>query len=319
MTLFRRLHWMLVLALVAGIACVCPQAWGEEGAPPAPGDEDEGGQPAKFLPVSFDIEYTMVSDYIWRGVNLSEYHGEGREKLNHQLDVSATAKLKDLGLADFGAVTVGVWFEYFQGNEAQDPGADHKLQEIDYTVSWAYEVRDTALTVEAGWIAYHYPHATDDAHETFEVYGKVSLDDSVLFETDEPLLSPSVAYYYDYDLVNAGMLIAAVKHEFALDDLAQGTPVLRDITLTPNAAIILDNRYLDKAIGPAAGHSTHRSTRLSSFDIGIEAGYDLGKALDLPEDAGKFKLSLFANYSHGLYRDLLANEFYGGLKLGWEW
>lgn len=329
MVLFTRLHWMVVLALIVGVAGLAAPAWGQESvllaaaggdeAPDGAAPAEDADEPVKSLPVEFTIDYVLVTDYVWRGINLSEYRGEGREKLNHQLDLSATANLKDLGLPDFGSVTLDVWFEYYVGNESLDAAADNKLQEVDYTVAWEYEIPKTPLTVEAGWIAYVFPHAGGKAHESFEVYGRVGLDDSKLFGTEDPVLSPSVAYYYDYDSVKAGFLITTIEHEFAMDDLARGAAVLRDITLTPAASFILDNRYLDKAIGPAPGHSRHKSTSLSSVDVGVEAGYDLGKALDLPDDCGSLKLSVFANYSHPLRRDLLANEFYGGLRIGWKW
>ncbi len=38
-------------------------------------------------PLSVTLSYWLVSDYIFRGINYSEYAGEGREKPNHQLEV----------------------------------------------------------------------------------------------------------------------------------------------------------------------------------------------------------------------------------------
>ena len=36
-------------------------------------------------PVTLDVTYSLYSDYIFRGINFSEYAGEGREKFNHQV------------------------------------------------------------------------------------------------------------------------------------------------------------------------------------------------------------------------------------------
>ena len=324
MILWHRLRWTLVLALILGVTAVSDSAWGE-----APDDDAPVGQDnsAKLLPATFRIKYTLVTDYIWRGLNFSEYAGEGREKLNHQLDISATAALKDLGLPDFGNVTVGAWCNYYVGYEAQNPGpptnASNKFMEFDYTVSWEYEIPDTHLTVAAGWVAYNFPHLAGDPHLTFEVFGKVTLNDGFIFGQKDPILSPSLAYHWDYDLVNAGVLIGAIKHKFALDELTEGMPVVRYMTLTPSASIILDNRYLDKAVAAAPGGAPtgHNATTLSSAEVGLELAYDLSKAMDMDdEEYGSLKLAVFANLSMPLARqELLADEFYGGVSLGWEW
>ena len=319
----RSVCWMMALALIVGLVAVAP-ALGEETTWLAAAEADAapasgGGKSSNPLPVTFGVEYTVVSDYIWRGFNLSEYGGEGREKANHQLDVSASAALKDLGLPDVGKISADVWFQFYGGYEALNPAADNNLQEIDYTIAWEYDLPDTPLTIGLGWIAYQNPHLSGDAHETFEIFGSIAMNDGFLFDQDDPVLNPSVAYYYDYDLVNAGVLVAAIKHEFALDEIAEGTRIIRDITLTPHALIIYDNRYIDKRLDAAGAPTGNKSNKFSSAEVGVEAGYDLGNALDIPADAGKLNLSVFINASHGMRRRVMADELYGGMKVGWEW
>ena len=125
MILFRRVNWMLVLALIVCVTATTRPVWIAEG---------EAEEAIKPLPVKVGIEYKLVTDYVWRGINLSEYRGEGREKINHQIDLNAKVKLEDLGLPDVGWVKAGVWFQIFQGNESQNPGppthADNNLQEV---------------------------------------------------------------------------------------------------------------------------------------------------------------------------------------------
>ena len=336
MILRHTLRCTLALALVLGVAAVSHSALGEE--PPAGDVPVVQGDSSKMLPVTIGLKYTLVSDYVWRGLNLSEYPGEGREKLNHQLDITATTKLKDLGLADFGAVTLGVWTNYYLGYESQNPGpspggvpnpagttnASNKFMEFDYSVSWEYDIPDTPLTVAAGWIAYNYPHLAGDAHLTFEVFAKVALDDGFIFGQKDPVLSPSLTYYYDYDLVDAGVLVGTIKHKFALDELTEGMPVVRYMTITPSASIILDNRYMDKnsTVVASPGHGAHKSTTLSSVEFGLAVGYDLSKALDMHESSGKLELTVFTNYSRPLAREefiWLDDVIYGGISLGWEW
>jgi len=318
MILLRKMHWMLVLAFIVSSAATTRPAWSAE---------DEAAESGNPLPMTFGIEYTLVTDYVWRGINRSEYRGEGREKINHQFDLGAKTRFEDLGLPDIGALKVGAWFEFYVGNESQNPGpppagtfdADNKLQEARYMIAWMHEIPDTPVTVEAGWIAYNFPHASGDAHLTFEIYGKVAVNDGFLFDQDEPILSPTLAYYYDYDLVEAGMLVGTIEHEFALDELVEGTPVIRDITLTPDAALYFDNRYLDKSAVGRAARRSGKSSSFSSVDVGLTAAYDVGKAMDMPEEYGTLTFSVFANYSWGFRRQLLADEFYGGFKVGWKW
>ena len=327
MILLRRLHWMLMLALILGVTVASGPAWGEESillaaaeekAPPA--DEKPAAKEAEKAAKSgftFGIDYALVSDYVWRGINRSEYAGEGREQLNHQLGISVKSAMKDLGLPDVGAVKLSAWFQYYLGNESTtfDPGADHKLQEIVYTLAWQHEIPDTPLTVAAGLIGYNNVHTATDLHYTFEVFGKVILDDGALLGQDEAVFSPSLAYIWDFDAVNAGVAVAAIEHKFALDDVAEE---LQGITVTPSAAIILDNRYIDKRLASAGAPTGHKSTTLSSWQFGLVGSYDLGSALELDSD---LTVSLFANFSNALSRSelpVLNDEFFGGLKIGWS-
>ncbi len=332
MILLRRLHWMLMLALILGVIVASGPAWGEESillaaaeeeAPPADKKpaEKEAAKPAKPLdPFTIGVEYTLVSDYIWRGVNLTEYAGEGRESLVHQVGVSAKAALKDLGLPDVGAVKLDALFHFYQGNEATtfNPTADDKLMRADYTVTWICPIPDTPLTVAGGWRALNWRHFPVDELTT-EVFAKVILNDGFLLGQDDGVFNPSLAYVYDYDLVNAGVAVAAIDHKFSLDDVAEE---LQGITVTPSAFIILDNRYLDSFLEAVGGNVStgHKATTFSSWQFGLTGSYDLGSALEMDSD---LTVSLFANFSQGLARRERAvglnDEFFGGLKIGWSW
>ena len=57
---------------------------------------------------------------------------------------------------------------------------------------------------------------------------------------------------------------------------------------------------------------------------GLEVGYDLGKALGLPEQYGSVSLTGFLNYSDAVADNSsgfanLNDEFWGGFSIGWEW
>ena len=89
--------------------------------------KEKAEPPAKKCPFKFVIDYTLISDYVFRGVNLSEYPGEGREKPNHQLNVNP-----EFDLGSYGAFGAVFWFEWFAGQEQLTPGYGHEIQEIDY-------------------------------------------------------------------------------------------------------------------------------------------------------------------------------------------
>lgn len=260
----------------------------------------------KLVPITFGIDYTLVSDYVWRGANLSEYAREGRERPNHQVGVSASLDLKK-----FGTVGVSAWWEWYGGQKAMAPGSDTHLQEVDYAVNWSYDIKDAGVEVELGWIAYTFPNVGNDGYSSYEVYGKLSFDDGKWFGLDEGILNPYIAYYYDVDVVEAGWLEVGVSHEFKLSD---DKPVLKDLTVTPSVVLGVDNRYWDKA-----GGTNHKSTKLGAILYGMEVSYDLSGALDVPEKYGSLNLTGFVNFSDAIREELLNDEFYGGIKIAYEW
>jgi len=321
----KRTITILVVFLAAGV-CLAEETTDEARRPPTTwlaavqadaaspaAVADEGS--ANPYPIALGVEYTVVSDYIWRGANFSEYTGEGREKLNHQLDVSLSADLKDLGLTDFGSITFDAWFEWYEGQRTMAPGSETSMQEVDYTLSWAYDVPKTPVSVELGWSAYTFPNAGGDGYSSYEVFASVGLNDGKLFGQDEGVLNPSVKYNWDYDLVKAGSLVVGIEHEFALAGMAPTMPILKDMTITPSASFLVDNRYWDKAIGGTG----HKSTRLAAIEYGLAAGVDLNSALGIPAKYGAFSVSAFVNFSDALRDDLLNDEFYGGASFGFEW
>lgn len=262
----------------------------------------------KPIPLSVAVDYTLVSDYIWRGVNLSEYRGEGRERPNHQMNVALSY---DTG--DYGSINAAFWFEWFSGQRQLTPGCESDLQEVDYSLSWSYVVKPLATKVEAGWFAYQFPQSSGDLQTTYEWFIGLSFDDSKLFGTESGVLNPTVKYYYDVDLVEGGQYLElGISHDFALASLGcDKTPILKDVTITPSALLSVDHRYFTS------------STQLSSLLYGLAFGYDLGKALCMPQRCGSLKLTGFLNYSQalGLKDDVSGcqDEFFGGVRVGYAW
>ena len=272
----------------------------------------------KPIPVGFYLDYTLTTDYIWRGINMSEYRGEGREKLNHQFTAGVTYDTGDFGTIDFSA-----WFEWYGANSKVGAPTDGNLQEVDYTIAWTYDLSRLCPSVPVeltlGWIGYDFPQFSDDAGFTNEYFIGLALDDQKLLGEGWFALNPTVTYYQDIDDVGAfgqgSWLEFGISHEFALAGCPTmgSIPVVKDLTVTPSFTLTMDIGYL------GAG------TRVATNQYGLEVGYDLGKALNLPKQYGSLSVTGFLNYSDAVTDDTtnfgpnLQDEFWGGVSVGWEW
>ncbi len=288
-----------------------------EKAPPAP----EGAAPewTKPIPLSFGVDYTVVSDYVWRGINLSEYAGERREKLNHQVNLSFSLDTKDLcgKGSNFGEFGGSIWFEWFVGQEHLTTDSDSNLQEVDFTAYWKYAIEKIGTTVELGWINYHFPRSSGDADNTSDLYVKVSFDDSLVF--GKPILNPYIAYYHDIDDVQAGWLEMGVSHDFVLKDMGcEKCCILKDLTVTPSLVLGVDHRYYDKV---GLGGDGGVGTRLGAINYGLTFTYDLSGALNMSPQCGSIALKGFINYSQPFHdEDTLVNDIlYGGVTVSYSW
>lgn len=283
---------------------------------PASGEWPPAIEPEKNSPISVSLDYTIVSDYIFRGVNFSEYPGEGREKLNSQLGVGFEIDTAKLGtnLGTFGFTFWGEWYADQVSALNTPTGSGTSLQEVDYTINWSYEISELFTTVELGWIAYTYPQLGGDAHYTHEWYVSLGFDDSTLFGTEQSVLKPYVAYYWDMDDVDGCWLEWGISHDFALAEMGiDDAPVLQDITVTPSFVMGIDNGRWSS------------SMRLANMRYGIDVGYDISSALNIPQEYGRIGLNLFVYFSDAIYDNgpvtltNLNDEFWGGMKLSYAW
>jgi hypothetical protein len=272
---------------------------------------DAAPRASKPIPLTVSVNYTLVTDYVFRGINFSEYRGEGREKLNHQLGVAAAYDTGKLG--KFGAMA---WFEWYADQERLTPGCGDHLQEVDYILYWSYPIEPLATTVETGWIGYTFPQVAGHERCTNEWYVMLSLDDGRLFGTKNNVLNPYVAYYLDLDLFHAGSWLEfGVSHDFALSEMGcKDVPVLKDLTITPSFVLGYDHRYLNKAAGFG-----REASRLGNLQYGLTFTYDLRRALKLPEWVGALSLAAFLKFSDAVRDDVINDEFWGGMTLAWEW
>ncbi len=321
-------HWLLTALLAAVLVLPAVAAAqvenGTEILEPkdtSPGPIFEDGIVTADRPLSFGIDYTLVTDYVWRGANLSEYDGEGREDLNHQLNVWAAYDTGDFGT--FGGL---VWLQWFAGwdQAGPDPDGSH-LQEVNYVLNWSYDLSriNEALPVvfELGWIGYNFPEFSGDAQFTHELYVTLAMDDSSLWGTDQAVLNPYVSYYHDLDDFQGGWLEVGISHDFALAELGLAdVPILGEMTLTPAIVLGVDHRYYES------------TTKAAAMVFGLALSYDLGSALGMDPEWGSLAITSFINYNLGLadsarnvsdgaggQQGLVDDTLYGGVNLAYEW
>ena len=288
---------------------------------PAPGASAAAKAPAwkKPVPIGFYLDYTVATDYIWRGINFSEYRGEGREKLNHQLTAGVNY---DTG--SFGKIDFSVWFEWYGANDRiSGVNSDGSLQEVDYTFAWTYDLsklcEKVPVELTLGWIGYDFPQISDDPGFSNEYFIGLALDDQKLLGESWFALNPTLTYYQDIDDIGAfgqgAWLEFALSHEFKLSKCPTlgSVPIVKDLTVTPSFLLSMDIGYLGSG------------TRTAATQYGLEVGYDLGKALGLPEQYGSVGVTGFLKYSDAV-TDGATNfgtnhndEFWGGFSIGWEW
>ncbi len=269
-------------------------------------EKDAGGKP---LPITFSVNYTLVSDYIFRGINLSEYEGEGREGLNHQLEASVSVDLDK-----FGTFTYTAWFEWYakQDDPAFDDDAHGHLQEMDNVVSWSYDLSKICdklpVTFETGWAHYALNQEKGDAYGTNEWFMALSLDDSSLFGTENPVLNPYVAWYVDTDDVDGCWIETGISHDFAMSDLGfASTPVLKDITATPSFVLGIDKGQFAEVC------------HLHNLQYGLDISADINSMFGFTTDYGQFTVTGFLRYSEAINREAADDEFWGGVTFGYEW
>ncbi|MCC6358229.1 MAG: hypothetical protein IT450_05765 [Phycisphaerales bacterium] len=281
-------------------------------------EEEEDSKPPWLRPFSFDMTYSLYSDYVWRGINLSEYETEGSEAPNHQLTTTLDV---DLGKffnrkadGEFGVFSFEAFFEWYAHQVDIDPvyGA-RNLQEVDYTLTYAYEVKPIFTTFSTGVIFYTYPKHKEIATE--EWFFRVEHNDAWMWkwlwpENEDGIVNPYVAYWQDTHLVAPGSWIQfGFSHDFEV------TP---SFTLTPAIDFGIEHNWLQPTLGLEG-----KGTNFANVQYGLTLEYDLTELIALDKwGYGSVVLSGFLFYSDAVgnpaQNDWLNDELYGGMSVGWS-
>ena len=133
------------------------------------------------------------------------------------------------------------------------------------------------------------------------------------------VLRPYVSWAFDYDLGKNGSWIAVGgDHDFEFGKwpgLGE-IPLVRDLTITPSCGIGFDYRYLHRFSVAGSGRA---SRKVANVTYRLDVSYDVSRAARLRENFGSLKVGGFLAFSQAVRRDLLRDEFFGGLQVAYEW
>ncbi len=272
-------------------------------------------------PVSLSLTYALYSDYIFRGINFSEYAGEGREKPNHQLTVSLAW---DTG--DFGTFGYDAWFEWFAGQKKIDPDrGGQNLQEVDHSVWWSYSLDDIATDVTLGVTFYQFvnlahSNRSDGARgnnnddRSVDVWLSLEHNDAWMWKSlfpdnEDGVLNPSFLLAQDVGSIVGTWMEFGMSHCFPV-------PGVDNLTITPGYTLMVNCNYWKHGFFIAGDQWS------------LAAEYDLTPVLQLPDWAGSLALggelyffNAYGNFegpdTHGEIRG--QDEFWGGMTVTWSW
>jgi hypothetical protein len=255
-------------------------------APPTPPREEDG---VNLGAVHFDLTFRYMTDYVYRGVDRSEFGSE--DSPNLQFD----AKLSfDLGR--FPHPFVGAFVNVYDS----DPIS--RFQEIRpyFGVKWTLR----PFEIEAGNITYIFPDR--DHLDTGEVYGKLTFDDSWLWASNRKIITPYVYAAYDYDKYNGWYIEAGLQHEFAIEDWG--------ITLTAlaNAAYVIGNEQFSR--------DGETDTGPQHWEVGLIGRYSINRLFNINSRYGTWTLEGYVFYTDQFDDELVAeNQIWGGMGIGFKY
>lgn len=242
--------------------------------------------------VHFDLDLIYSNKYVYRGVNHDQVVTHGNS-LNLLIDGKMTF--------DFGKQPhpfVGVFTNIYDA----DPVS--RFQEIRPYLGVDWNLRPFLLEVEH--ISYIYPQREDfDANE---VLGKITIDDSLLFRTEQPIFSPYFLGAYEYKRNEGWYLETGIKHDFPIRDW--------DLVLTLQA----DVAYIFRLPQQFVFINNVQDSGWQHAELGLSAAYSLNTLLNLSRRSGEFSLKGYLFYSDRLSRNITANDvFWGGAGIGFKY
>ena len=271
----------------------------------APADPFSPDQPAEAAPewedqhvnnggAHFSVDFAYVNRYFYRGIDHDSVATHG-----NSLNLLFDGRLEfDLGNYPHP------FFELFTNIYDADPVS--RFQEIRPIAGLDWNLRPFDLQFEH--INYIYPER--EAVNIPEVDMKITLDDSMLFDTEKPIFSPYVQGAFVYQKNDGWYLEIGVKHEFAIENLG--------LTITPEANVgwISGLKQQFVFINPATAHCTG----WQHVELGCTISYSLNVLLNMSKKYGEFDVKGYGFYDDKLSALILANNgLWGGAGLSFKY
>jgi hypothetical protein len=247
----------------------------------------------------FSLTVNYMTDYVYRGIDHSEVGAINPADRGHASEDAPNLQFDGKLSFDLGRLPhpfVGVFVNVFN----DDPVS--RFQEVRPFAGLEWTIKP--LVVTAGWQAYIYPER--DEFNTSEVFAKIELDDSLLFRTDKPVLSPYVYAAYDLDLYNGYYIEVGVKHDFRIGDTGVTLTAVADV------AYVMGDAYFTASHGEDSG--------FQHYDLGVIGSYSLNTLLNVSRRYGDWKLKGYLYYTDGINHYLRADtQLWGGVGITFDY
>jgi hypothetical protein len=240
----------------------------------------------------FSVDFAYVNRYFYRGVDHDSVATHGNS-LNLLFD----------GRLEFDTGNYPhPFFELFTNIYDADPVS--RFQEIRPIAGLDWNLRP--FDVEFEHINYIYPE-----RETFnvpEVDLKVTLDDSLLLNTEQPILSPYVQGAFVYQKNDGWYMEIGVQHAFSFPDLG--------VTITPESNVGWISGLKQQFVFVNPPHCTG----WQHVEVGCTITYSLNVLLDLSKRYGEFDIKGYGFYDDKLSSLIEANNgLWGGAGLSFKY
>jgi hypothetical protein len=248
-------------------------------APPAlvlPEEQvNEGG-------VNFELSLAYLSDYMFRGQR--RFGDEVNRRGNFQYDGVVRFDLGRMPHPFFG-----VFVNVARGDEVS------RFQEIRPQLGFDWTVRP--LTLSLGHTSYIFPDRQDV--DTSEVWLRLSIDDSFIWDTDQAILQPYLLAAYDYRRDDGWYMQLGVEHHFRVPDTDIRLRAVGHVAYVHGLA-----RYATEA---------GRDRGFPYYQVGVTGSYGLNTLLNIPRRYGQWELEGYLLYNGRVDRRMQADDgLWGG-------
>jgi hypothetical protein len=268
--------------------------------PPGPPRVEEGVNAGG---VNFDLRVSYLTDYVYRGIDQSERlaalddlgNPNPAAKPGHEdaPNLQFDGFLK-LNLGRMPHPVAGVF---------DDPIS--RFQEIRPYFGFDWNLKP--LRVQAGQISYVYPEREN--LNTQEAWLSVTFDDSRLWRTERPVISPYAYVAYDYDLYDGLYAEMGVRHEFELEDTGIMLAAVADVAYVLNHRLFTDFNSIQQ-----------QDTGFQHYDVGLIGTYSLNKLMGIPRRYGQWTMNGYLYYTDGINTGLRADtQVWGGASIGFRY